>query len=563
MARRISMSTRNELVTALTERYARSSKSERSVILDEFVAVSGYHRKHAIRLLGARQKRAAPERRARRRYGNAVREALIAVWEASDRVCSKRLKPLVAVLLPALERHGRLAIDAEVRRLLLEISPASMDRLLSEVRLVASGGRRRRAGFSSAVRRAVPVRTFGDWNDPPPGFVEVDFVAHAGTSAAGSFVQTMVLTDVATGWTECVPVVVRNGALVIEALVAARRLFPFSLRGVDFDNDGAFMNEAVVDWCRDQRLEVTRSRAYRKNDQAWVEQKNGAVVRRLVGYGRFEGLASAQALARLYAASRLHTNLFQPSFKLKEKKRIGARVIKRYHPPVPPMDRVLAHAEVAEESKVRLRQLHAQADPVLLLAEIRAAQAELGERVDRRGTETAQAEPIIVDPNRFAASLKTAWREGERRATHRRPYRRRKPVPKRPSMLDEVQDQIRAWLDHEPTLSAVAVLTRLKSTYPEQFTDRHVRTVQRAVKVWRAHQAHRIILQSAAAITAGIGDPLPSGDVIPSPPGVHSYSPRIAASGSGRPLRDARVPSVDSVDDPSLSRHETLGNIPV
>jgi hypothetical protein len=200
---------------------------------------------------------------------------------------------------------------------------------------------------------------------------------------------------------------------------------------------------------------------------------------------------------------------------------------------------------------------------VLLLAEIRAAQAELGERVDRRGTETAQAEPIIVDPNRFAASLKTAWREGERRATHRRPYRRRKPVPKRPSMLDEVQDQIRAWLDHEPTLSAVAVLTRLKSTYPEQFTDRHVRTVQRAVKVWRAHQAHRIILQSAAAITAGIGDPLPSGDVIPSPPGVHSYSPRIAASGSGRPLRDARVPSVDSVDDPSLSRHETLGNIPV
>ena len=279
------MSTRNELVTALTERYARSSKSERSVILDEFVAVSGYHRKHAIRLLGARQKRAAPERRARRRYGNAVREALIAVWEASDRVCSKRLKPLVAVLLPALERHGRLAIDAEVRRLLLEISPASMDRLLSEVRLVASGGRRRRAGFSSAVRRAVPVRTFGDWNDPPPGFVEVDFVAHAGTSAAGSFVQTMVLTDVATGWTECVPVVVRNGALVIEALVAARRLFPFSLRGVDFDNDGAFMNEAVVDWCRDQRLEVTRSRAYRKNDQAWVEQKNGAVVRRLGATG--------------------------------------------------------------------------------------------------------------------------------------------------------------------------------------------------------------------------------------------------------------------------------------
>jgi hypothetical protein len=500
MARRISMSTRTELVAALAERYGHSSKAERSAILDEFVAVSGYHRKHAIRLLRAvRETKAASARRVRRRYGAAVREALIVLWEASDRICSKRLKPLVPVLLPALERHGRLVITAEVRRLLLEISPASMDRLLSEVRLVASGGRRRRAGFSSAVRRAVPVRTFGDWNDPPPGFVEVDFVAHAGPSAAGSFVQTMVLTDIATGWTECVPVVVRNGALVIGALAAALTLFPFPLRGVDFDNDGAFMNEAVVDWCRDKGLEVTRSRAYRKNDQAWVEQKNGAIVRRLVGYGRLEGLASATALTRLYAAARLHTNLFQPSFKLKEKNRIGARVIKRYHPPVPPMGRVLAHVEVGKESKARLRQLHAQADPVLLLAEIRAAQAELGERVDRRGTEAAQPQPIIVDPDRFAASLKTAWREGERRPTHRRPYRRRKPVPERPSMLDDVQDQIRAWLDREPTLSALAVLTRLKSTRPEQFTDRHLRTVQRAVKVWRGHQARRIILESSTA----------------------------------------------------------------
>ena len=125
------------------------------------------------------------------------------------------------------------------------------------------------------------------------------------------------------------PVVVRNGELVIEALAAAREPFPFPLRGVDFDNDGAFMNDPVVDWCRAQGLEVTRSRAYRKNNQAWVKQKNGSIVRRLIGYSRFEGMVAAQVLARLYAAARLHTNLFQPSFKLKEKKRTGARVIKR------------------------------------------------------------------------------------------------------------------------------------------------------------------------------------------------------------------------------------------
>lgn len=561
------MATRTELVGVIRERYQQSDKRGRSAILDEFVAVTGYHRKHAIRLLGtADETRVTPARRTPRRYGKEVREGLIALWEASDRICSKRLKPLIPVLLPALERHGQLAISAETRTLLLAISPASMDRLLSEVRLVARGGRRRRAGFSSAVRRSVPVRTFGDWNDPAPGFVEVDFVAHSGTSTSGSFVQTLVLTDIATGWTECVPVVVRSGELVIEALSSATQLFPFPLRGVDFDNDGAFMNEPVVDWCRALGLEVTRSRAYRKNDQAWVEQKNGAIVRRLVGYGRFEGLAAAKALARLYGAARLHTNLFQPSFKLKEKKRVGARVIKRYHPPSPPMERVLAHGEVEERAKARLRALYAQADPVVLLAEIRAAQVELGKRVDQRGKEPVH-EPIIVDLERFTASLKTAWREGERRATHRRPYRRRKPVPKRPSMLDDVQDQVRAWLDCEPTLSALEVLARLKSEQPARFTDKHLRTVQRAVKAWRSQQARRILAESSIAVTAGLRDPLcatpPPPDPHPrgSPTGAHSYSPRIAPPDSWRSLRDARVPSVDSMDDPPLERHETLGNI--
>jgi hypothetical protein len=249
-------------LAAIGDRYRASVRAEQTKILDEFVAVTGYHRKHAIRLLRPKlEPTGVLPRRVHRHYGEEVREALIALWEASDRLCSKRLKPIIPVLLPALERHGQLAIDEAIRTLVLTISPATIDRLLSEVRLVARGGRRRRAGFSSAVRRTVPVRTFGDWNDPPPGFVEVDFVAHSGTSAAGSFVQTMVLTDVATGWTECLPLVARNGALVIEALTAAMALFPFPLRGVDFDNDGLFMNEPVVTWCRQKGLEVTRSHA--------------------------------------------------------------------------------------------------------------------------------------------------------------------------------------------------------------------------------------------------------------------------------------------------------------
>ncbi len=194
-----------------------------------------------------------------------------------------------------LVRHGRIEGDAVLHAQLSSVSAATIDRLLEPIRLAAAKGRRRAAGQSSAIRRAVPVRTFGDWDDPVPGYLEVDFVAHSGPHLSGNFVQTLVLTDIATGWTECVPVLTREGSLVIDAIATARELFPFPLRGVDFDNDSAFMNERVVTWCRGQGLEVTRARAYRKNDQAWVEQKNGAIVRRLVGCGRFEGLGGCRA----------------------------------------------------------------------------------------------------------------------------------------------------------------------------------------------------------------------------------------------------------------------------
>lgn len=494
MAGHLSMATRSELVEAIIERYRSSRRADKQRILDEFVAVTGYHRKHAIRLLCRCQSKPPAARQYATRYDGRVREALVVLWEASDRLCSKRLKPMIPVLLPALERHGRLDLDDELQGKLLAISAATMDRLLSQVRVVARGGQRRRAGMSSAVRRSVPVRTFGDWNDPPPGYVEVDFVAHSGTSSSGSFVQTMVLTDIATGWTECVPVRTRDGGLVIAAIQQARSLFPFPLLGVDFDNDSAFMNELVVCWCRGQGLEVTRSRAYRKNDQAWVEQKNGAIVRRLVGYGRFVGAAAAAALARLYAVVRLHGNLFQPSFKLREKTRIGARVIKRYHAPVPPAARVLAHPGVSEADKERLRALIDAADPVMLFTGIRVAQEELGRRVDRRGLNAGPQEPIVIDLQRFATSLKTAWQAGETRATHRRPYRRVKPYPKRPSMFEPYEAQIKVWLEAEPAIPAATVLQRLMDADPARFRTRSLRMVQKVVKAWRADVMGRIIL---------------------------------------------------------------------
>jgi len=380
MARRISMGARREVVWAVGERYGSARRREKGRILDELTATTGWHRKHAVRALSAaaaswkcRQHSYEETSRTvddtaqratgrRRKYADA-RNALIALWEAYDRVCGKRLVAMIPALLPALERHGRLQPTNEDRGLLLSVSAATIDRMLVDVKIAAAGGRRRRVGFYSAIRREVPIRTFNDWGNPPPGFCEIDMVAHGGTSVAGSFIQTLTMVDIATGWTECLPLVARDGSLVVAAITHAQSLFPWLIRGADFDNDSAFMNDVVVPWCREQKIEVTRSRAYKKNDQAFVEQKNGAVVRRLVGYARFDGVETARVMARLYAAARLHVNFFQPSFKLREKRREGAKVIKRYHPPATPYERALAHPKLSKAIKRRLRETYRSLRP--------------------------------------------------------------------------------------------------------------------------------------------------------------------------------------------------------
>ncbi len=305
------------------------------------------------------------------------------LWEASDRICGKRLRVLLPGLVEAMERHGHLQLAPEVRIGLLAMSAATVDRALAGVREKAVGRRRSRSPPSAAVRRRVPVRTFSDWGDPAPGFVEADLVAHSGPTSRGSYVQTLVLTDIATGWTECAPLLVREQVLMTEVLGEVRKVLPFPLLGFDTDNDSVFMNETVKAYCEGAKVEFTRCRPYRKNDQAHVEQKNGAVVRRFVGYRRLEGLEAAAALADLYRSLWLFVNFFQPSFKLAEKERDGALVRKRYHAPATPCQRLLADARVPEEVRSRVTAMVARLDPVRLLAQIRAAQARLVEFADR------------------------------------------------------------------------------------------------------------------------------------------------------------------------------------
>ena len=216
MRRQLSLATRKELVDAVGKRYQQATLATKTAILDEFVEVTGYHRKHAIRLLGpqAGPKKKTKAQSKRCLYSDAVQEALILLWEASDRICGKRLKALVPLLLGLMEKHGHLQLDSSVRELLLKMSAATMDRLLAEPRQRVTGTRRRRGVGATLLRRSIPIRTFGDWKDPDPGYMEADLVAHCGGSMAGSVVHTLVLTDVATGWTECVPLIARDQSLI-------------------------------------------------------------------------------------------------------------------------------------------------------------------------------------------------------------------------------------------------------------------------------------------------------------------------------------------------------------
>ena len=492
---RISMTTRRELIEAIGTRYRDVATSEKKTILDEFVALTGYHRKHATRVLGmtSRVEQKAPARD--RTYDEAVRQALIVLWEAGDRICGKRLKPLIPVLITAMERHGHLDLDALVKARLLQISAATIDRSLSEARAHIDGKRRRRTGIGAAIRRSIPVRTFSDWRDPPPGFFEVDMVEHCGgPKSDGDFVHTLTLTDIASGWTECVAMPLRNQSLVVEALIVAQDDLPFAMLGIDTDNDSAFMNQTVFDHCKAQGLEQTRSRAYKKNDQAWVEQKNGAIVRRLVGYGRLSGLAATHALAGLYAASRLYINFFQPSFKLKDKTRDGARVSKTYHAPATPCDRLLASAAVSEKIKLRLREQFDQLDPVSLLRDIRVAQEVLSKMSasgPREAVSTSESPAIAT----YLQSLATAWKDGEVRPTHQRKATEARWWRTRADPFEYAWPVVEGWLVAEPTATAKELMNRLAQAVPDTYASKaQLRTLQRRIKTWRAEKAKDLIL---------------------------------------------------------------------
>jgi transposase InsO family protein len=488
MGTKISKPTRRELLEALRERYRIASKPDKSKILDEFIDITRCHRKHAIRLLTG-DGPVMPEgtRPGRTIYSEAVRQALVVLWEAADRICGKRLKAILPGLISAMERHGHLTLDPKVRPLLLEASPATIDRLLAPIR--GTAGRRRKRKSTTKSSREIPVRTFADWNEPAPGFLEIDFVAHGGDSMAGTFLWSLVATDVCSGWTEAVALVAREQSLVVEGLEVIRRQLPVPILGIDSDNDSAFINETLQGYCKERRIEFTRSRPYKKNDQAWIEQKNGSVIRRFVGYRRLSGLIAGQCLARMYRLIRLYVNFFQPSFKLLSKTRDGAKIKKKYRKPATPCERLLAHAAVSESAKESLRAELAPLDPVELLHQIREGQSTLA---------ALSSGDLSHGPDRqsleeFLAKLPELWREGEVRPTHRNAPSSPRTWRTRKDPFEEVWPEILMWLQHDPDSTAKSLMERLQHDSPGRFPDVQLRTLQRRIREWRHVMAKSLV----------------------------------------------------------------------
>jgi Integrase core domain len=513
----MSFQAKRELVALVAGRYRDATGHQKSAILDEFVAVTGYARKYAIRLLRRTDlPPVGPLQRPRaRRYGPEAQAALELAWAAANEVCAKRLVPFLPDLVASLERHGHLTLSDEARAQLLSISPATVDRLLK--------ARRRRdqpRGISttkagSLLKHQVPIRTFTDWNDAKPGFVEADLVAHCGVRAEGSYLYSLVLTDVATGWTECLALPHRSQEAVLQALDSARRLLPFALLGLDTDNGSEFLNQELVAYCERERITFTRGRAYKKNDQCYVEQKNGSIVRALVGYDRFEGEQAYRQLSELYRAVRLYVNGFQPSMKLRTKHRTGSKVTRAYHDARTPLQRLVATTALPNDLRERLLALFAALDPVRLLQQLHTLQEALwrhavvpsaavpvstgapaGSANDVRfnvhgcgvpfvaphaPTDSAAAIPSVADLAAFLTGSASTKRKYRRTKAHTVRTWRTRADP-----FAAIWDEIRLRLEAVPERTAKELFAEVQRAYPGHYTDGQLRTLQRRVKHWRA-----------------------------------------------------------------------------
>lgn len=376
----LTLSQRQAVTRTVATRYVRADKVSKGLILDELCATTGWHRNHARKALAAAltPRIVQPVRRRRApRYGAEVVVALAFCWAVLGAPSGKRLAPMMAELVPRLRRFGELTVTDQTAEALVAMSPATIDRRLAADRAKLAVRGRSHTKPGSLLKDQIPIRTWAQWDDAVPGFVEIDLVGHEGGNAAGEHCYTLTVTDIATGWTENRSVRNKARRWVITALDEIAGIMPFPVLGVDSDNGSEFINHHLLDWCEQRQVTFTRSRPGNSNDGAHVEQKNWAIVRTVVGYHRYDTAAELVLLNEIWVLQSLMTNYFGPQQKLISKVRDGAKVIKKYDKATTPHRRAERHEAVTIEDKTILADTYIDLNPAAIQRQIQALTGQL------------------------------------------------------------------------------------------------------------------------------------------------------------------------------------------
>jgi hypothetical protein len=415
---RMARQSKREYLRSIHERYRRAERAEKTTMLEEFCKVCGYNRKYAIWLLKRPLSPAkAPRARTKRSvtYSQAAITTLGKIWEASGYLCSQRLKAALPQWLPWAKQH--FDISKELEKQLLAISARQMDRRLFPHKRAA---KRRLYGTTrpgSLLKHMIPIKT-EHWDVTMPGYLEIDLVSHSGASAAGEFLYTLDCVDIASGWVERQAVMGKGQHGIVEALKQIEQRLPFRLRGIDSDNGSEFINAHLFNFCqqrpKDQSVQFTRSRPYKKDDNAHVEQKNWTHVRKLLGWERYDSVKALQMINSLYEELRIFQNLFQPSMKLSHKIRKGSRVTRRYDQPATPLERVLQSAEKTSQL-LGLKSMAKNTDPFELSRHIDQQLDGLyklkpEQSPARQRTSSTELKPLPDKPSLPRPKVGSAWR---------------------------------------------------------------------------------------------------------------------------------------------------------
>lgn len=404
----LTMKDKRKIAKEIAERYQKARKKEKSIILNEFVALTGYNRTYASYLLSSHFKKVKVNKhtvlkadvglkikRQRKSPYEGVKKTLIRIWEIWGCPCGKRLKPILPEAVRKLKAFHEIVIDKETETKLTKISASTIDRLLREEKRKHRIKGKSHTKPGTLLKNQIPIRTFSEWNEKRPGFFEIDLVGHEGGNPRGEFIQTLVAVDIHTGWTEIFAVRNKAQRWVFEAIDQMRKRLPFPLLGIDSDNGAEFINDHLYRYCISHRITFTRSRKHRKNDNCYVEQKNYSVVRRYVGYFRYDREEELFLLNELYRYLRLYINFFQPVMKQISKTRVGSKVNKVYDVAKTPYERVIESFEIGSEVRGELMRQYEELNPAWLYRQIIRLQNELIEMVSRKGEMIVVRKKII------------------------------------------------------------------------------------------------------------------------------------------------------------------------